>query len=152
MISAREEQRYYDFRVSFVALGVFALFLAALGLGILLDGLGIKHVVLLAAGAAVLALVGSIRICVTAEEVQVTYGIGLWSYVIRLSDIESCGIPPNSFVRTWIYCPFGKFVLELRLRNGERVLLPADEPKDVAAIIKNPRRGAEEFRPRGRRR
>ncbi len=128
--------RYYDFRLSLIIIGVFFLALGGIVLYGWMTGFGIVHALLILGAFFLLGMSYGVSIVVDRDTLYVSYGFGAISSEVELPSIESCGIPENRFIRTFLYSPGCRHALEVRLRDGGRLLLPAEDPKRLAGLLR----------------
>ena len=135
-MSGEDGIRYYDFRLSLIIIGLFFLALAGILLYGWMTGLGLMHALMILVAFFLLGMFYGISITVDRDTLYVSYGFGAIASEIDIPSIESCGIPENRFIRTFIYSPTCRHALEVRLRDGGRLLLPAEDPKQLAGLLR----------------
>ncbi len=84
------------------------------------------------------------RVTVDNSRVRFSFGPGLISKSVPLSDIESCKVVSHSFIKGfgirrtkagWLYNVSGNEAVEITLNSGKKVLFGSDEPKRLATAI-----------------
>ena len=76
-----------------------------------------------------------VRVVVDADQICLSYGIGLFQRRWDLSSIESLQIVPNRFVLSWIYAPQASHAALAHLRGGGRRIIPAENPREFTRVM-----------------
>jgi len=99
---------------------------------------------IVATGALMVVLVGSLEIAVDAREIQWRFGIGLIRKRVDLSEIDRVEVMRTSLRHGWgihlsrqgtVYNVSGFDALAFRLRSGKRFILGTDEPRRLKAAL-----------------
>jgi hypothetical protein len=94
-----------------------------------------------------LALFSTMTVRVTEAVIEIKFGIGLIHKSIALSEILTA-VPSTTRIwygwgihfivpDTWVYNISGLQAVELRMRNGRRILLGHNYPQDLCAVLWN---------------
>ncbi len=86
-----------------------------------------------------------LTVVVDDRSVKASFGPGVIKKSIPLDDIESCGAVRNRWwygwgihwtPKGWLYNVSGMEAVELRLKNGKRIRIGTDEPRELEEFIK----------------
>lgn len=131
------ELLYYGDHFSLPILSIFILALVSVSLHAYLNGFDIVlHTLLFGVVIILFLAFFKLKVLVDRNSISLIYGIGFFEDTIFLGEIESYAIKPNRFIRTWFYLPNSAYVLQIRFRGGGRALIPAEEPKKLAAMLR----------------
>jgi hypothetical protein len=93
----------------------------------------------------VLALFGTLTVCVDTESIEIRFGIGLFRRRVSRADIKSCRCVRNPWYYGWgvrfvsggmLYNVSGLSAVELALANGKRLRVGTDEPEKLANALR----------------
>ena len=132
------EVRYHWLKTSSIVIAFFCLY----EFGVLLWGFfaGFQVVIwfLLFGGFLLLGLCYSLQVTVYKNSLYLSWGVGLFTKEYSFSDFASFKIIPNKTLSAFLFNPKAELLLEVKLRSGKSIYLPADKPKKLADILKAP--------------
>jgi hypothetical protein len=97
---------------------------------------------------AILCIVGflfsRLTVFVDAEDVSVSFGLGLFKKVVLAIDIESCKRGEHRFWpwgiwgwpgKGWLFSVGGSHTVEIKMRDGMRYCIGTDKPEDLEKAV-----------------
>ncbi|MFP6669710.1 MAG: hypothetical protein VB876_20535 [Pirellulales bacterium] len=133
-----------------VALGFWLLVFLAGAVAVLVSGVGaekaIVPIILAAIFAAVIALVHSLTVRVSHNEIRLSFGVGLIQKSFLIDDIEAAATARNRWYNGWgikkirggwLYNVSGFDAVEIQLNSGRRYRIGTDKPRELLAAVES---------------
>ena len=133
-----------------VALGFWLLVFLAGAVAVLVSGVGaekaIVPIILAAIFAAVIALVHSLTVRVSHNEIRLSFGVGLIQKSFLIDDIEAAATARNRWYNGWgikkirggwLYNVSGFDAVEIQLDSGRRYRIGTDQPRELLAAVES---------------